>query len=200
MTQESSENTATVASDIAGTPVVSGMAYAPAMWVVRPSVPPATAQPIPEDGREAQFTKYEDAAATVAARLLKRSENTIGSASDVLKMSAGLAEDRGIRKEVRKAVLSGVPAVQALVRATDKFVEMFQKVGGLMAERVTDLRDVRDRVIAEIQGDPEPGIPVPDAPCVLLADDLAPADRAEAIARPIVDEVYQIVGMVRPRR
>lgn len=178
MTQESSENTATIASDIAGTPVVSGMAYAPAMWVVRPSVPPATAQPIPEDGREAQFTKYEDAAATVAARLLKRSENTIGSASDVLKMSAGLAEDRGILKEVRKAVLSGVPAVQALVRATDKFVEMFQKVGGLMAERVTDLRDVRDRVIAEIQGDPEPGIPVPDAPCVLLADDLAPADTA----------------------
>ena len=178
MTQESSENTATIASDIAGTPVVSGTAYAPAMWVVRPSVPPATAQPIPEDGREAQFTKYEDAAATVAARLLKRSENTIGSASDVLKMSAGLAEDRGILKEVRKAVLSGVPAVQALVRATDKFVEMFQKVGGLMAERVTDLRDVRDRVIAEIQGDPEPGIPVPDAPCVLLADDLAPADTA----------------------
>ncbi len=178
MTQESSENTATIASDIAGTPVVSGTAYAPAMWVVRPSVPPATAQPIPEDGREVQFKKYEDAAATVAARLLKRSENTIGSASDVLKMSAGLAEDRGIRKEVRKAVLSGVPAVQALVRATDKFVEMFQKVGGLMAERVTDLRDVRDRVIAEIQGDPEPGIPVPDAPCVLLADDLAPADTA----------------------
>lgn len=178
MTQESLENTATIASDIAGTPVVSGMAYAPAMWVVRPSVPPATAQPIPEDGREVQFKKYEDAAATVAARLLKRSENTIGSASDVLKMSAGLAEDRGIRKEVRKAVLSGVPAVQALVRATDKFVEMFQKVGGLMAERVTDLRDVRDRVIAEIQGDPEPGIPVPDAPCVLLADDLAPADTA----------------------
>ena len=178
MTQESTENTATVASDIAGTPVVSGMAYAPTMWVVRPSVPPATAQPIPEEGREDQFKRYEDAAATVAARLLKRSENTIGSASDVLKMSAGLAEDRGIRKEVRKAVLSGVPAVQALVRATDKFVELFQKVGGLMAERVTDLRDVRDRVIAELQGDPEPGIPVPDAPCVLLADDLAPADTA----------------------
>ena len=62
MTQESSENTATIASDIAGTPVVSGMAYAPAMWVVRPSGPPATAQPIPEDGREAQsgFRRSED--------------------------------------------------------------------------------------------------------------------------------------------
>ena len=178
MTQESSENNASVASEITGTPVVSGMAYAPALWVVRPSVPPATAQPIPEEGREEQLKKYDEAAATVAARLLQRSENTIGSASDVLKMSAGLAEDRGIRKEVRKAVASGVPAVQAVVRATDKFVEMFQKVGGLMAERVTDLRDVRDRVVAEIQGEPEPGIPVPNEPCVLLADDLAPADTA----------------------
>ncbi|MFT0847352.1 phosphoenolpyruvate--protein phosphotransferase [Actinomycetaceae bacterium L2_0104] len=179
MTQESSENTPIVAStDIAGTPVVSGMAYAPAMWVVRPSVPPTTAQSIPEGSREAQLEKYEEATAVVSARLLKRSENTIGSASEVLKMSAGLAEDRGIRKEVRKAVLSGVPAVQALVRATDKFVELFQKAGGLMAERVTDLRDVRDRVVAEMLGQPEPGIPVPDAPCVLLADDLAPADTA----------------------
>ena len=136
MTQESSENTATIASDIAGTPVVSGMAYAPAMWVVRPSVPPATAQPIPEDGREAQFTKYEDAAATVAARLLKRSENTIGSASDVLKMSAGLAEDRGIRKEVRKAVLSGVPAVQALVQ----LMRMVVRLARLMFSRIFIIR------------------------------------------------------------
>ena len=97
MTQESSENTPIVAStDIAGTPVVSGMAYAPAMWVVRPSVPPTTAQSIPEGSREAQLEKYEEATAVVSARLLKRSENTIGSASEVLKMSAGLAEDRGI--------------------------------------------------------------------------------------------------------
>lgn len=127
MTQKSSDNTATVASEITGTPVVSGMAYAPAMWVVRPSVPPTTAPSIPEEGREDQLKAYDEAAAAVADRLLKRSVNTIGSASDVLKMSAGLAQDRGIRKEVRKSVMAGVPAVQAVVRATDKFVEMFQK-------------------------------------------------------------------------
>ncbi|BDH55249.1 hypothetical protein MTP03_01880 [Tsukamurella sp. PLM1] len=55
---------------------------------------------------------------------------------------------------------------------------MFTKIGGLMAERVTDLRDVRDRVVAELLGGPEPGVPVPDAPSILLADDLAPADTA----------------------
>jgi phosphotransferase system enzyme I (PtsI) len=62
--------------------------------------------------------------------------------------------------------------------ATDEFVERFKQIGGIMAERVTDLRDLRDRIIAELLGEPEPGIPTPDEPVVLLADDLAPADTA----------------------
>ena len=55
---------------------------------------------------------------------------------------------------------------------------MFTQLGGLMAERVTDLRDIRDRVIAELSGLPEPGVPVPDVPSILCAEDLAPADTA----------------------
>src|SRR3954466_13296164 len=55
---------------------------------------------------------------------------------------------------------------------------MFTQLGGLMAERVTDLRDIRDRVIAELKGVPEPGVPVPSVPSVLCAEDLAPADTA----------------------
>jgi phosphotransferase system enzyme I (PtsI) len=51
-------------------------------------------------------------------------------------------------------------------------------MGGLMAERVTDLRDIRDRVIAELSGLPEPGVPLPDVPSILCAEDLAPADTA----------------------
>lgn len=165
---------------VSGTPVVHGMAYAPVMWVVRPSVPSSSGGPsVPEEGREAEFAAYEAAAAKVSERLKERSESTIGNASDVLKMSSALAIDRGIRKEVRNLTLKGgYHAVQAVVKATDKFVELFQKAGGLMAERVTDLRDVRDRVIAEIEGKPEPGIPTPNEPSILFADDLAPADTA----------------------
>ena len=55
---------------------------------------------------------------------------------------------------------------------------MFTQLGGLMAERVTDLRDIRDRVIAELKGVPEPGVPVPSVPSILCAEDLAPADTA----------------------
>ena len=47
-----------------------------------------------------------------------------------------------------------------------------------MAERVTDLRDIRDRVVAQLSGLPEPGVPVPEVPSILCAEDLAPADTA----------------------
>ena len=68
--------------------------------------------------------------------------------------------------------------MRAVVAAVDQFVDLFTQLGGLMAERVTDLRDIRDRVIAELSGLPEPGVPVPDVPSVLCAEDLAPADTA----------------------
>ncbi len=164
--------------EIFGTPVVSGMAYAPALWVVRPAVPSPSAPSLPDSERPAAFEAYVSAAQAVSDRLLARGEVTIGQTSDVLKMTAALAKDRGIRKEVGKLIAQGVPAVQALVRATDHFIDLFLKAGGLMAERVTDLRDVRDRVVAELEGRPEPGVPAPATPSILLADDLAPADTA----------------------
>ncbi len=45
-----------------------------------------------------------------------------------------------------------------------------------MAERVTDLYDVRDRTICELRGLPKPGVPFVSSPSILLADDLAPAE------------------------
>jgi phosphotransferase system enzyme I (PtsI) len=47
-----------------------------------------------------------------------------------------------------------------------------------MAERAADVLDVRARIVAELRGLPAPGIPASDAPFVLAAEDLAPADTA----------------------
>ena len=60
----------------------------------------------------------------------------------------------------------------------EQFVTIFTGMGGLMAERVTDLHDIERRVVAHLVGEPEPGVGVPEAPCVLVAEDLAPADTA----------------------
>jgi phosphoenolpyruvate-protein phosphotransferase (PTS system enzyme I) len=96
----------------------------------------------------------------------------------VLAATAGLAQDRAWIGAAEKRIGAGTPAVRAAVEAVEQFVDLFTQIGGLMAERVTDLRDIRDRVIAELSGFPEPGVPQPAQPSVLCAEDLAPADTA----------------------
>ena len=62
--------------------------------------------------------------------------------------------------------------------AVEQFVQVFTSMGGLMAERVTDLRDIERRVVAHLVGEPEPGVQMPETPAVLVAEDLAPSDTA----------------------
>ncbi len=92
--------------------------------------------------------------------------------------TATLAQDRAWLGAAEKRIKDGTPAVRAVGEAVDQFVGLFKQIGGLMAERVTDLQDIRDRVVAELSGLPEPGVPLPDVPSILCAEDLAPADTA----------------------
>ncbi|MET9327314.1 putative PEP-binding protein [Tsukamurella sp. NPDC003166] len=162
---------------LTGTPVVPGVAYAPVMWPgARPEVPPPV--DLPEENRDAEAARFSSAAQAVADRLRLRAAQAQGAAAEVLGANAGLASDKAWIGTTEKLIRAGTPAANAVAAATEQFADMFTKIGGLMAERVTDLRDVRDRVVAELLGGPEPGVPVPDAPSILLADDLAPADTA----------------------
>ncbi|MCX5045929.1 phosphoenolpyruvate--protein phosphotransferase [Aldersonia sp. NBC_00410] len=161
-----------------GTPVVPGVVAAP---VIRPGArlrPAIDTTEIAEDARDAERDAFRRAADAVAHRLRDRAGSASGAAAEVLAANAAMAEDRGWRSAVEKLIGSGSGAVSAAVAATEQFAAMFTKLGGLMAERVTDLHDVRDRVVADLLGVPEPGVPTPDVPSVLLAEDLAPADTA----------------------
>lgn len=161
-----------------GTAVVPGVRYAQAVWIrPRPQLPQAGAV-IAESEREAEYARFVTAADTVATRLDERSDAAEGAARDVLAATAGMVRDRGWRKAVKKGVIGGHPADYAIVTATTKFITQFEAVGGVMAERVTDLRDIRDRVIAELRGEEEPGLPQVTGEVVLFADDLSPADTA----------------------
>nr|MDP9461803.1 PEP-utilizing enzyme [Actinomycetota bacterium] len=113
-----------------------------------------------------------------AGRLAQRAAAATGVSAEVLSTTAGLARDRGLLSTVEQRIDAGSSAEVATVQAAQQFVDMFTALGGLMAERVTDVRDVRDRIVAELTGQGEPGVPSPDVPSVLLADDLAPADTA----------------------
>ena len=179
---------------ITGTGVVPGVRYAEAVWIrPRPALP--TSGPVMEAGeREAEYERFTTAADTVAERLSSRSEAADGAAKEVLNATAGMVRDRGWRKAVNKNIKSGHPAEYAVVAATTKFISMFEAAGGVMAERVTDLRDIRDRVIAELRGEEEPGLPQVNGEVVLFADDLSPADTAALDTNHFVALVTELGG------
>ncbi|HWJ83200.1 MAG TPA: putative PEP-binding protein [Nocardioides sp.] len=163
-----------------GTPVVPGVAYAPALVAVA-GVSPDAVKRYGDGGHadpEAALAAYDAAAADVAEGFRARAAGATGATAAVLTASAGLATDRGLRAAVRKNLKAGQPIVAALEAAVEQFVTVFAGMGGLMAERVTDLRDIHGRVLARLVGEPEPGVPVPGEPAVVVALDLAPADTA----------------------
>jgi phosphoenolpyruvate-protein phosphotransferase (PTS system enzyme I) len=178
-----------------GVPAVGGVQYAP---VIRPGAQPridvAPATEVAEADRPAEAARFTAAAAAVAERLRARAAHATGVASEVLATTATLAQDRAWLADAEKRIGGGTPAPQAVVGAIEKIAAMFTQLGGLMAERVTDLRDVRDRVIADLDGLPEPGVPVPDVPSILCAEDLAPVDTAGLDASLVVALATKLGG------
>src|SRR3954471_24099488 len=164
---------------LTGTPVVPPAVLSP---VIRPAgavqLPPENAAQVPEADRPAERARFVAAAETVAGRLSERAAGATGVSAEVLSTTAGLARDRGLLSAVEQRIDAGAPAAVATVEAAQQFMDMFTSLGGLMAERVTDVRDIRDRIVAHLTGQGEPGVPSPAVPSVLLADDLAPADTA----------------------
>ncbi|MGZ4468896.1 MAG: phosphoenolpyruvate--protein phosphotransferase [Nocardioidaceae bacterium] len=171
-----------------GTPVVPGVAYAPAV-VASTDISPAAvaalaAKTFPD--RDSALAAYDEAVTAVADGLTRRAAALSGAAAEVLTATAGLARDKGLRKAVRKNLDAGESLLASLGAAVEQFAGLFTQMGGLMAERVTDLRDIERRLTARLAGEAEPGVPTPTEPSVLLAEDLAPADTAGLDAATVV--------------
>ena len=167
-------------SILRGTPVVPGVAAGPALLVRGEISPEAIARfgtgNFADD--EAALAAYDVSAGRVADVFTSKAERATGPAAEVLAASAGLARDKGLRSAVRKGIGGGTGLVASVEAAITKFVDVFTTMGGLMAERVTDLRDIERRLIADIVGEPAPGVPQPAEPSILVAEDLAPSDTA----------------------
>lgn len=158
-----------------GTGVSAGIACGPAVFVapaagVDPHEPPCT-------DPEADGQRVREAFDDVAASLLARAANA-PEASPILEATATLAKDRALAKAVDKELASGTGVTAAVHAAVEVYAQKLRDLGGYMAQRVTDLYDVRDRTIARLRDVPEPGVPPLRRPSVLVAHDLAPAEAA----------------------
>jgi phosphotransferase system enzyme I (PtsI) len=164
------------AGDVARDARRPGLAYG---RVVRPAPAPAlpAATTVAEADRDAEVARFTAAATSVADRLTARSAAASGVSAEVLQATAVLARDRGLLASVVKGVRKGTDAPHAVHAAVDQFAGLFRQMGGLMAERVTDLYDVRDRIVAGAHRPVGAGHPHPVRAVGLLADDLAPPTR-----------------------
>ncbi len=118
------------------------------------------------------------AAKTVQVELQERASTARTDAKAVLEATAQMAVDPMLLKSAVKLINAGTSAERAIWESAETVATMLVNLGGYMAERATDVLDVRARIVAVLRGVPAPGIPSSDVPFILAAEDLAPADTA----------------------
>ncbi|MCW2720438.1 phosphoenolpyruvate--protein phosphotransferase [Pseudonocardia sp.] len=159
-----------------GRGVSPGVACAPLARLAAPLVTSAE-DPVGADPA-AERVRVREAFAAVAADLEARAGRVQGETAEILTTTAAMALDPSLLAAAEDLMGAGTPTGHAVTLAIEGFCEQLDVLGGYLAERVTDLRDVGHRTVAHLAGVPMPGVPAPGYPVVLAARDLAPADTA----------------------
>ncbi|WP_433199552.1 phosphoenolpyruvate--protein phosphotransferase [Dactylosporangium sp. CS-047395] len=140
-----------------------------------PALPP---QPAVIDA-EREKASVRSAVDAVAAELTRRADAAAeDTVAEVLRAQVLMATDEMLSDAAFELISGGSSAPHALAGALAEHRAAFEAAGGYLAERIADLDDLRDRLIAACLGLPMPGIPSPGHPFILVARDLAPADTA----------------------
>lgn len=164
--------------NLRGVGVSPGIGHGPS-YVLTVSVPEPPEGATYIGAAEQEKERAMAALTQVAGELEARGNQAGGKAEEILKALALMAEDPGVVVKVRSLIDRGLAAPRAVFEAFTKYRDVLAGSGGYLGERAADLGDVRDRVIALLNGQAMPGLPAaPAEPYVLVARDLAPADTA----------------------
>ncbi len=159
-----------------GIGVSPGTAVGPVVQV-RPPIRPPADEAAPADAAESgQLVRR--VLESVANTLDERAAGADETAAAILTATAMMARDPGLVTAADKQLANGRGPATAVYAAVEEYCTMFTAAGGYLAERVTDLRDVRDRAVARLLGLEDPGVPELTEPAVIVALDLAPAETA----------------------
>lgn len=177
-----------------GTGIVDGVLYADAVWHVNASPRPEHPREIAEQCRPAELTRFQNAVANVSHHLDSLAAAAeLGAATDaatdtaagtesreIIAALSAIVQDRGFARIVAKKIDAGCDAEWAVDQAVEQFIERFTQAGGVVAARVTDLADLRSRLLCELRGEVASRLPMPQPAAtgsrVLLCTDLAPVD------------------------
>lgn len=165
---------------LTGVGVSAGRVIGPVLQMPEPIREPDAASTLAEgESPEAAVERLKEAAEAVKENLKERAGRASGNAAAVLKSTALMAGDKALLKNAGKLVTDkGLSPERAIWEAAGDYAAQMKALGGYMAQRVTDILDVRSRIVAQLTGQPAPGIPESETEFVLVAEDLAPADTA----------------------
>ncbi|MCP3426300.1 phosphoenolpyruvate--protein phosphotransferase [Rothia sp. AR01] len=166
--------------NLTGVGVSAGRVIGPVLQMPEPIQEPTQGLALAEgETPEAAVERLKAASTVVKENLQERAGRTSGNAASVLKSTALMAGDKALLKNAGKLITGKELAPErAIWEAAGDYATQMKALGGYMAQRVTDILDVRSRIVAELNGQPAPGIPESTEPFILVAEDLAPADTA----------------------
>ncbi|HET9777907.1 MAG TPA: phosphoenolpyruvate--protein phosphotransferase [Propionibacteriaceae bacterium] len=158
--------------------VSSGRVVGPALQMADPAIEPDPVTRIPEVERSGAIKRLESATAQVAEQLRSRI-TAAGAVGELLEATAAVATDPDLMADASRLIGDeGLAPERAVWEVFGTAADTIRGAGPRQAERVTDLYDVRNRIVSTLIGRPAPGLPDPGYPYVLVAVDLAPADAA----------------------
>jgi phosphoenolpyruvate-protein phosphotransferase (PTS system enzyme I) len=168
-----------MSATISGIGVCPGVVIGPVCRMSDPIGEPSPGELADGGDRPAEAARIEPAMHAVRDELTARASRATGDAVDVLTATALMAADPALLSAARELVLvTGLSARRAVWQAATAVADALASAGEYLAQRADDVRDVRDRLVAELSGVSPPGVPSPGTPFVLVAHDLAPADTA----------------------
>lgn len=144
------------------------------------------------DGPEKAADRLASALADVADAFADAASTTSGEAAEILHAQSVIAADPALRRAAESLVQAGEHPARAVLAAGEQFASTLEHSGNAyLSARANDVRHICDAAARQIADAPPRRPPQPNEPCVLVADDLMPADTATldpCLVRGIVTE------------
>lgn len=170
-----------MSSKLHGRKAAPGVAVGPAFRVLTPEALPIGDRR--EGSASDEVIRLGNALAQTVSQLNELAEKISSEVgedeAEIFEAHASFADDPELRTIADDAIAAGASAERAIIGAFDQFRDLLvASENEYLSARADDIADVRDRVVAILQG-AEVGTPAPVAPSVIVAETLTPSQTAQ---------------------
>lgn len=160
--------------------VSKGRVYGRVLRMAAPISAPQSTKILSVPERASAVVQLQAAFSAVAGGFQQQAAAATGHTAEILLATSQLAADPTLIADSAALVeQSGLQPAVAVWQVASTIAADFEQAGGALAERASDVRSIRDRVVAELTEQVLPQLPQSQQPFILVARDLTPADTAQ---------------------